>query len=59
MKLGLCLEAYREKHKLTYRQLAKEIGIDHAVLFKLSRHPTVGSDNALRLINWLMAPTTK
>jgi len=55
MKLGECLEAYREKNNLTWRSLAKEIGVDHAVLFKLRTKPTAGSENAMRIMNWLMA----
>lgn len=53
MKLGECIEAYRKENKLTYRQLAKEIGVDHAVLFKLRKHPTTGTENTMRLLNWL------
>jgi predicted transcriptional regulator len=59
MKLGECLEAYREKNNLTWRSLAKEIGVDHAVLFKLRTKPTSGTDNALRIMNWLMSQEKK
>ena len=54
MKIGDCLEAYREKNNLTWRSLAKEIGVDHAVLFKLRTRPTTSTDSAMRLMNWLL-----
>jgi len=56
MKLGECLDAYRKERKLTWRDLSAEVGVDHAVLFKLTKTTTCGSDNTLRLLNWLLNP---
>jgi len=55
MKLGEVLEAYREKRGLTYRELAKEIGVEHTGLFRLADKPSLEAYQALKLANWLMS----
>jgi len=56
MKLGEVLEAYREKRGLTYRELAREIGVEHTGLFRLANKPGLEAAQALKLANWLLAP---
>jgi len=55
MKLGEVLEAYREKNRLSYRELAKEIGVDHTGLFRLANKPSLEALQALKLAAWLMS----
>lgn len=38
MILGKTIEAYREKYKLSRRQLARTIGIDHVTLLRLEKN---------------------
>lgn len=59
MKLGEVLEAYRKDRGLSYRALAKEIGIDHTGLFRLASKPTVEAEHALRVAQWLMSNSKK
>jgi ribosome-binding protein aMBF1 (putative translation factor) len=35
MKLGPVIEAYRKSRGVSYRTLAKEMKVDHAVLFRV------------------------
>jgi len=37
MKLGQLLAAHMEKEKLTLRQFAKEIGVDHTTLWRVMK----------------------
>ena len=54
MKLGLVLEAYRKEQALTYRELAKEIGMDHTLLFRISQKNELNSCSILILLQWLL-----
>ena len=54
MKLGEVLESYRKERKLSYRDMAKEIGIHHTALFRLSEKQSAGTDAAMKLIGWLL-----
>lgn len=55
MKLGEVLEAYRVKNNLSWRELGKEIGVDHTGLFRLANKPSLETGQALKLASWLMA----
>ncbi len=55
MKLGQVLEAYRKEQALTYRELAKEIGMDHTLLFRISQKNELNTGSVLLLLNWLLA----
>ena len=55
MKLGEVLEAYRVSRGISYRVLAKEIGVDHTGLFRLANKPRLETDQALKLAAWLFS----
>jgi hypothetical protein len=53
MKLGEVLDAYRVERKLSWRELGKEIGVDHTGLFRLAHKPSLEIEQALKLALWL------
>lgn len=55
MNLGDCIEAYLKEQKMSYRQLASEIGCDHSTLHRMARGEPVRVDTLIRLLVWMLS----
>ncbi len=55
MKIGIVLETYRKSRKVSYRTLAKELKIDHTVLFRLVGGKPCDLETWTNIVNWMIA----
>lgn len=54
MKLGEIIRIYARFHKISDRQLAKEIGVSKATMSRLLNGSTTDIKTAVKLFNWLI-----
>ena len=56
MKIGQLLDCWLEKKDLSHRQLAKEIGMDHTVLFRITKEDReMDGKTMMKLLAWLFS----
>lgn len=58
MIIGEMIQAWREKHHLSRRQLALRIGIDHVTLSRIENNDvrSVSIENINKILVWATAP---
>lgn len=54
MILGTLLKSHRTVGKISVRKLARDIGIDHTVLFHFERGGNIKSDQLAKIYLWMM-----
>lgn len=55
MKLQKLMAAYRLQNKISIRKLAREIGVDHAALFRFEKGQRAMSNELAKLLVWVLS----
>jgi plasmid maintenance system antidote protein VapI len=59
MKLGELLRQYMAANKISTRQLAVQIGVDHTTVHRIITGQSVRLDVLMHFLIWLLNPTKK
>lgn len=54
MKLGKLLQAYRFQEKISVRQMAKEIGVDHTSLWRFEQGESPKHKLFIAILKWAL-----
>lgn len=59
MRIGMLLKKWRLVNELSIRQVAEEVGIGAATLYKIETGKPIDATTQLKLFNWLFAEEVK
>lgn len=57
-RLGMMLTAFEQKHDLSGRKLAEEIGVDKSTFCRIKQGKLPDANNMAKIITWMIEPPT-